>query len=92
MFIFIYFVLGDRAKKYCYDLSQRVFFLCSLLEFCGFVVTFRSLSHFEFIVVCGVIKCPSFLVLYVAVQFSQHDVLQRLSCLHYIFLPPFFVD
>ena len=65
-----------------------MFFLCSLLEFCGFVVTFRSLSHFEFIVVCGVIKCSSFLVLYVAVQFSQNDVLQRLSFVHCIVLSP----
>lgn len=61
-------------------------------EFYGFVVTFRSLSHFEFIFVCGVIKYSSLLVLYVAIQFSQHDLLQRLSCLHYILLPPFFVD
>ena len=32
IFAFVSFVLGDRSKKYCYDLSQRMFCLCSLLE------------------------------------------------------------
>ena len=31
IFAFIYFALGDRSKKYCYDLCQRVSCLCSLL-------------------------------------------------------------
>ena len=32
---------------------------------------FRSLIHFEFIFVNGVRKCPNFILLHVAVQFSQ---------------------
>ena len=51
-------------------------------------VTFRSLIHFEFIFVYGVRKCLSFILLRVAVQFSQHHLLNRLSFLHSIFLPP----
>ena len=57
----------------------------------GFIVsglTFRSLIHFEFIFVYGVRKCSTFILLHVAVQFSQHHLLKRLSLPHCIFLPP----
>ena len=52
-------------------------------------LTFRSLIHFEFVFVCGVRKCSNFILLHVAVQFSQHHLLKRLSLPHCIFLPPF---
>ena len=42
-------------------------------------LTFRSLDHFEFIFVYGVRKCSNFFLLHVAVQFSQHRLLKRLS-------------
>ena len=48
----------------------------------------KSLSHFEFIFVHGVRLCSSFTDLYAAVQFSQYLFLKRLSCSHFIFLPP----
>ena len=48
----------------------------------------RSLIHFEFIFACGVRKCFNFILLHVAVQFSQHHLLKRLSLPHCIFLPP----
>ena len=51
-------------------------------------LTFRSLIHFEFIFVYGVIKCSNFILLHVAVQFSQHHLLKRLSLPYCIFLPP----
>ena len=50
--------------------------------------TFRSLIGFEFIFVYGVRKCSNFIVSHVAVQFSQHHLLKRLSLPHCIFLPP----
>ena len=56
----------------------------------GFIVsdlTFRSLMHFEFIFVYGVMKCSNFILLHVALQFSQHHLLKRLSLSHCIFLP-----
>ena len=59
--------------------------------FKGFIVsslTFRSLIHFEFIFVYGVRKCSNFILLHIAVQFSQHHLLKRTSLLHCIFLPP----
>ena len=51
-------------------------------------LTFRSLIHFEFIFVAGVRKCSNFILLHVAVQFSQHHLLKRLSFLHCISLSP----
>ena len=36
----------------------------------------------------GVRKCSNFSLLHVAVQFSKHHLLKRLSFLHCIFLPP----
>ena len=51
-------------------------------------LTFRSLIHFYFIFVCDVRKCSNFIHLHVAVQFSQHPLLKRLSLPHCIFLPP----
>ena len=48
-------------------------------------LTFKSLIHFEFIFVYGVRKCSNFILLHVAVQFSQHHVLERL------FLPPLYI-
>ena len=51
-------------------------------------LTFRSLNHFEFIFVYGVRKRSNFVLLHVAVQFSQHHLLKRLSLPHCILLPP----
>ena len=51
-------------------------------------LTFRSLTHFEFIFLYYVRKCSNFILLHVAVQFSQHHLLKRLSLPHCIFLPP----
>ena len=33
-------------------------------------------------------KCSTFIHLHIAVQFSQHHLLKRLSLPHYLFLPP----
>ena len=51
-------------------------------------LTFRSLIRFEFIFVYGVRKCSNLIHLHVAVQFSQHHLLKRLSLFRCIFLPP----
>ena len=49
---------------------------------------FRSLIHFEFTFVYHVRKCSSFILLQVVDQLSQHHLLNRLSFLYCIFLPP----
>uniref|UniRef100_A0A8C6B176 Uncharacterized protein n=1 Tax=Monodon monoceros TaxID=40151 RepID=A0A8C6B176_MONMO len=84
IFVFISVTLGDGSKK---------ILLCVLPMFSSksFIVsglTFKSSIHFEFIFVYGVRKCSNFILFHVAVQFSQHHLLKRLSFLHCIFLPP----
>ena len=51
---------------------------------------FKPLIHFEFIFVYGVRECSNFILLQVAVWFSQHLLLKRLSVLRCIFLSPLF--
>ena len=57
-------------------------------SFIVYVLTFRSLTHFELIFVYVVRKYSRFIFLQVAGQFSQHHLLKRLSFLHCIFLLP----
>ena len=74
--------MGHRGS--CFDL----FCLCFTLRVLQFLVLhYRSLIHFEFIFGYGVMKCSNFIILHVAVQFSQHHLLKRLSLPHCIFLP-----
>ena len=40
---------------------------------------FKSLSHFEFVFVCGERVCPKFIVLQVAVQIPQHHLPKTFS-------------
>ena len=50
-------------------------------------LTFRSLIYSEFIFLYSVRKYSNFILLHVAVQFSQHHLSKRLSLPHCIFLP-----
>ena len=69
-------------------MSESVLPVFSSRSFIVSGLTFRSLIHSEFIFVHGVRKCPSFNLLQVVDQFSQHHLLKRLSLIHCIFLPP----
>uniref|UniRef100_A0A8D0Y212 Uncharacterized protein n=1 Tax=Sus scrofa TaxID=9823 RepID=A0A8D0Y212_PIG len=60
--------------------SSRSFIVSGLIS--------RSLIHLEFIFVYGVRECSNFILFHVAVQFSQHHLLNRLSFLQCMFLPP----
>ena len=51
-------------------------------------LTFRSLIHFEFLFVCSGRIYSNLILLHVAVQFSQHHLLKKLSFPHCIFLLP----
>ena len=51
-------------------------------------LAFKSLIHFEFIFVYGVRNYSNFILLHIAVQFSQHHLFKRLSLPHCMFLPP----
>ena len=69
-------------------MSYSVLSMFSSKSFIVSGLTFRSLIHLEFIFVYGVRKCCNFIVLHVAVQFSQDYLLKMLSLPHCIFLPP----
>ena len=66
-------------------MSSSVLPLSSSKSFIVSGLTCRSLIHFEFIVVYNVRKCSNFILLHVAVQFSPHHLLKRLS------LPPLYI-
>ena len=54
-------------------------------------LTFKYLIHFE-LIFYGVRKWFSFILLHIALQFSQHHLLKKLSFPHCIFLASFVVD
>ena len=49
---------------------------------------FKSLNHFEFILVCALREFSNFIDLHAAVQLSQNRFLKRPSFPHCIFLAP----
>ena len=69
-------------------MSKTVLPLFSSKSFIVFGLTFRSLINFKFIFVYDVRECSNFILLHLAVQFSQHHFLKRLSFLHCVFLLP----
>ena len=79
---------GGSKRIHCCDLWQSVVPVFSSKSFILSVLMFRSLIHFEFIFVDGVRDCSDFILIHVAVQFSQHCLLRRLSFLHCIVLLP----
>ena len=88
-FVFIFITLGGGSKKILLRFfSKSVLPMFSSKSFIISGFTFRSLIQFEFIFVYGARECFNFILLHVAVQFSQHHLLKRLSFLHCVFLPP----
>uniref|UniRef100_A0A8D1VNN5 Uncharacterized protein n=1 Tax=Sus scrofa TaxID=9823 RepID=A0A8D1VNN5_PIG len=91
LFIFVFTVItlrGGSEKMLLWFMSESVWPMFSSKSFIVSGLIFRSLIHLEFILGCGVRKCSNFILFYVAVQFSQHHLLKRLSFFHCIFLPP----
>ena len=89
IFGFISITLGGESKKILLQfMSKSVLLMFSSRSFIVSSLTFRSLIHLEFIFVYGVRECSNFILLHVAVQFSQHHLLKRLSFLHCIVLTP----
>ena len=60
-------------------MSKRVLPMFSSKSFIESSLTFRFLIHFEFIFVYGGRQCSNFILLHVAIQFSQHHLQKRLS-------------
>ena len=89
-FCFCFLASGDISRKKLLQLMSKNQLLpvCFSRIFMGSGLTFRSLIHFESILVYGVKKWSGFILLQVAVQFSQHHLLKRMSFSHWMFLPP----
>ena len=88
VFVFIFITLGGGSKKILLRfMSKSVLPVFSSKSFIVPSLIFRSLMHFEFILGYGVRECSSFILVHVAVQFSEHHLLKRLSFLHCIFVP-----
>ena len=72
-FVLISITVGSRSQRILLSfmsLSVLPMFSSKSLIVSG--LTFRSLIHFEFVFVYGVRECSNFVLLHVAVQFSQH--------------------
>ena len=85
----IFWEVGHRGS--CCDLSGSVLPMFSSKSFLVSGLTLRSSICFEFIFVYGVRECSNFILLHVAVQFSQHYLLKRLSFLHCYILAYFVI-
>ena len=91
MFIFVFTVItlrGGSEKMLLSFMSESVWPMFSSRSLIVSGLISRSLIHLEYIFVYGVRECSNFILFHVAVQFSQHHLLNRLSFLHCIFLPP----
>ena len=84
IFALISVALGDGPENTLVRvMSENVLPMLSSRSLMVSCLTFKSFSHFEFILVHGVRVCSSFIALHAAVQVSQQCLLNRLS------FPPF---
>ena len=91
LFIFLFIVnalIGGSEKMLLSFMSESVLHMFSSKSLIVSGLISRSLVYFEFIFVSGVRECSNFILFHVAFQFSQHHLLNKLSFLHCIFLPP----
>uniref|UniRef100_A0A8D1EKR3 Uncharacterized protein n=1 Tax=Sus scrofa TaxID=9823 RepID=A0A8D1EKR3_PIG len=91
LFIFLFIVntlIGGSEKMLLSFMSESVWPTFSSNSFIVTGLISRSFIHLEFIFVYGIRECFNFILFHVAVQFSQHHFLNKLSFLHCISLPP----
>ena len=91
LFIFVFMVItlrGGSEKMLLSFMSESVWPMFSSKSFIVSGLISRSSIHLEFIFVCGFRECSDFTLFHVAVQFSQHHLLNKLSFLHCIVLLP----
>ena len=78
LFIFIFITLGDGSKKILLQfMSRSILPMFSHKNSIVFSLTFRSLVHFEFIFVYGVMECSNFILLHIAFQFSPAPFIEK---------------
>ena len=79
IFAFVSFACGDISGATLLRLMPKgVLLMSSSKIFTVSSLTFRSVIHFELFFVCGVKWWSSFILLHMAVPFSQHHILKRL--------------
>ena len=89
LFVFLSVYLGDRSRKIMLQfMSKSVLPMFSSKSFIVSGLTFRFLIHLVFIFMYGVREFSNFILLHVAVLFSHHHLLKRLSFLPCVFLSP----
>ena len=71
------------------EVTQPMFSSILLMDSC---LTSRSFIHLEFTFLYGVKEWSSFILLHIAVQFSQHHLLTRLSSFQWMFFSCFVKD
>ena len=82
---FVSFTLGDESKKILLQfMSKNVLPMLSSRNLITSSLAFKSLIYFKFIFVYDIKECSNFILLHVAVQYSQHHLLKRLSSPLYI--------
>ena len=87
LFIFVFTLItlrGGSEKLLLSFMSESVWPMFSSKSLIVSGLISRSLIHLEFIFVYGVRECSHFILFHVAVQFSQHHLVNRLSFLHCI--------
>ena len=90
---FVYFFLlfplpEEKCQKKIREMSEILLPMFSSRNFMILSLTFKSLIHFEFILVCGIRKWFALIFLHISVQFSQHHLLNKLSLAYCMCLLP----
>ena len=88
LFIFAITLRSGSEKILLWFMSESVRPMFSSRSLIVSGLLSRSLIHLELIFVSGVRECSHFILFPVAVPFSQHHLLNKLSFLPCIFLPP----
>ena len=77
-FSFIFLSIGDMSTKILLqEMSEILLAIFSSNIFMALQVTFKCFIHFEFILVYGVSWWSGFIFLHVAIQLSQHHLLNK---------------
>ena len=95
LFIFVFIVntlRGGSEKMLLWFMSESVWPMFSSKSLIVSGLISMSLIHLEFLFVYGVGECSNFILFHVAVQFSQHDLLNKLSFLPLYILASFVID
>ena len=82
IFAFISSILGGGSERILlWFMSESVLPMFSSKSFIVYGLTFKSWIHFEYMFLCGVRKCSTFIFFTVVKQFFHYQLLKRLYIL-----------